>query len=78
MFLLQLLQFVFTQAEIIEFFELVTEQLVLCPLFVAGVGQPLQFLTRLAPALGGQLHLAGKVAGTGILVKQAAVGVGLE
>lgn len=45
-------------------------------LFVTGVGEALKFLAGLAPALCSQLYLSGKVGGAGILVEQAAVGVG--
>ncbi|MNH02020.1 hypothetical protein D3C79_612480 [compost metagenome] len=77
-FLLQLLQFVLAQAEVVQFFQLVAEQLVAGALLVARVGQALQLQAGLVPALGCKLYLAGQVDGTGILVKQAAVGVGLE
>ncbi|MND90537.1 hypothetical protein D3C80_826240 [compost metagenome] len=49
-FLFQELQFVLAQAKVVQFFELVAEQLVLRALLIAGIGQPLQFLAGLAPA----------------------------
>ncbi|MCY1313271.1 hypothetical protein D9M70_637770 [compost metagenome] len=78
MFLLQLLQFAFAEAEVFQFFELIAQQLMAGALLITGVGQAFQFLARLAPALGGELNLAGKVGGAGVLVEQAAVSVGLE
>ena len=77
-FLFQLLQLVFTQAEILQLFQLIAEQLVACALLVAGIRQAFEFLASLPPFLRGQLHLASQVAGTGIFVEQAAMGVGLE
>lgn len=47
-------------------------------LFVAGVGEAVQFLPGLAPALGGQLDLAGQVGSAGVFIEQATMGVGLE
>ena len=52
--------------------------LMACALFIAGVGQVLQLLPGLAPALCRELNLAGQVGGTGELVEQATVSVGLE
>lgn len=77
-FLFQLFQFVFAEGEVFQFFELVAEQLVARALLVAGVGQALQLLAGLAPALGSELYLAGEVGRASVLVEQAAVGVGLE
>ncbi|MCY1448556.1 hypothetical protein D9M71_652350 [compost metagenome] len=77
-FLFQELQFVLAQAKVVQFFELVAEQLVLRALLIAGIGQPLQFLAGLAPALGGELYLAGEVGGASVFVEQAAVGVGFQ
>ena len=78
MFLLQLFQFVFSQRECLQLFKLIAEQLMARALFVAGVGQVLKLLFGLAPALCRQLHLAGQVGGTGELVEQATMGIGLE
>ena len=78
MLLLQVLQLVFAQAQVVQFFELVAEQLVTGPLFVAGIGQALQFEPRLVPALGRHLHLPGQVDGPGVFVEQAPMGIGLE
>ncbi|MNM66582.1 hypothetical protein D3C81_780750 [compost metagenome] len=78
MFLLQLLQLVFAQAEVVQFLQLIAQQLMAGALLIAGVGQALQFQAGLVPALGRQLYLAGQVDGAGVLVEQAAVGVGLE
>ena len=78
MFLLQLLQLVFAQAEVVQFFQLVAQQLMAGALLIAGVGQALQLQTGLVPALGRQLYLAGQVDGTGVLVEQAPVRVGLQ
>ena len=47
-------------------------------LFVAGVGEAFQFLACLAPALGGQLNLPGKIGGAGVLIEQATVGIGFQ
>jgi len=76
--LLQVLQFVFTQAKVVQLFQLIAQQLVAGALLIAGVGQPFQLQARLVPALGRQLHLAGQVDGAGVLVEQAAVGVGFQ
>ncbi|MCY1459805.1 hypothetical protein D9M71_773090 [compost metagenome] len=78
MFLFQLLQLVVAEAKVFKLFKLVAEQLMASALLVAGVGQSLKLLVSLAPALGGQVHLAGKVRGAGVFVEQAAMGVGLE
>lgn len=47
-------------------------------LFVAGIAQALQLLAGLAPALGGQLHLARQLLAAGVFVQQAAVSIGFE
>ena len=78
MFLFQLLQLILTKAEVFQLLELVAEQLMPGALFIAGVGKMLQFLTRLAPALGGELYLTGQVGGAGVFVEQAAMGVGFQ
>ena len=75
MVLLQLRQLIVAEGQIVEFLKLVTEQLMTRALFVAGIGQALQLLTGLAPALGGQLHLARQLLAAGIFIQQAAVGV---
>lgn len=46
-FLLELLQLVFAQAQAFQLFKLIAEQLMTCALFVAGVGETLQLLSRL-------------------------------
>ena len=76
--LLQLFQLVVAQGQVLQLFQLVAEQLMTSALFVAAGRQALQFLARLAPALRGQLHLARQFLAAGILVEQAAVGVGFE
>ena len=73
--LLQLRQLIVAEGQIVKFLKLVTEQLMTRALFVAGIGQALQLLTGLAPALGGQLHLARQLLAAGIFIQQAAVGV---
>ncbi|MNE31463.1 hypothetical protein D3C80_1250330 [compost metagenome] len=77
-FLFQLLQLVFAEAEVFQFFELVAEQLMAGSLFVAGVGQAVEFMAGLSPALRRQLYLAGQVGGAGELVEQAAMSVGFQ
>jgi hypothetical protein len=57
-FLFELFQLGFAKAQAFEFFELIAEQLMARALFVAGVGESLQFQAGLAPALGGQENLA--------------------
>ena len=74
MFLFELFQLGFAKAQAFEFFELIAEQLMARALFVAGVGESLQFQAGLAPALGGQENLAGEVCGTGVFIEQARVG----
>ena len=74
--LFQLFQFVVAQGHF-QPFQLVAEQLMTGALLVAG-GQALQFLAGLAPALGGQLHLARQFLAAGVLVEQAAVVSGFE
>ncbi|MNN55347.1 hypothetical protein D3C81_1702190 [compost metagenome] len=77
-FLLQLLQLVITEAEVFQLFKLIAEQLMACALFVARIGEALQLLASLAPALGGELNLAGQVGSAGVLVQQAAVSIGFQ
>lgn len=74
----QLLEFVFAQGEVLQFLQLIAEKLVASPLFIPGIGQALQLLAGLAPVLGSQRYLAGQVGGAGVLVEQAAVGVGFQ
>lgn len=78
MFLLQLHQLVFAQAQVVQLFQLIAEQLVAGPLLVARIAQALELLAGLLPAAGCQLHLAGQVDGAGVFVQQATVGVGFQ
>jgi len=47
-------------------------------LLVTRVGEALQFLAGLAPALRGELHLTGQISSAGIFVEQAPVSVGFQ
>ncbi|MCY1426520.1 hypothetical protein D9M71_423420 [compost metagenome] len=76
--LFQFVQLAGAEGQVVQFLELVAEQLLAGALLVAVLRQALQLAAGLPPALGGQLHLAGQLAGAGIGVEQAAVGVGLE
>ena len=78
LFTFQLLQFTFLQAEVVQLFQLVAEQLQAGVLLITDIAGLLQGLFGLAAALGGQLYLAGQLAGVGVLIQQAAVSVGLE
>ncbi len=78
MFLFQLFQLGFAQAQAFELFELIAEQLVASALLVAGVGESLQLLARLSPALRGKLYLSGQIGGACVFVEQAAMGVGFQ
>ncbi len=76
--LFQLLQFMLAQRQIFQLFQLIAEQLMASALLVALAGDTLKFIARLLPALRGELHLARQLLAAGVLVEQAAVGVGLE
>ena len=77
-FFFQLLQFLLAQRQRFQLLELVAEQLVAGALFVAAAGHPFQLLAGLPPALRGEQYLTGQLAGAGIGIQQAAVGIGLE
>ena len=77
-FALELLQFVLAQRQVLQLFQLVAEQLVACALFVATVAQAFQGLSRLPPALGGQLDLSRQLLVAAVLIEQAPMGVGLQ
>jgi hypothetical protein len=68
-FLFQLLQLIFAEAKVFQFFELIAEQLMAGALLIAGIGKTFQFLAGLAPALGGQVYLTGKVRRTRVFIE---------
>ncbi|MNY25929.1 hypothetical protein D3C86_1597430 [compost metagenome] len=68
-FLLKLLQLVVAKAKVFQFFELIAEQLMAGALLIAGVGESLQFQAGLAPALGGEVNLAGQIGRAGIFIE---------
>ncbi|MCY1358144.1 hypothetical protein D9M69_446680 [compost metagenome] len=77
-FLFELLQLVLAEGQVLQFVQLVAEQLVAGALLVAGAGEAFQLLAGLPPALCRELDLAGEFAGTGEFVQQATMGVCLE
>ena len=76
-FLLQLVQFVVAQSQCLKLLELVAEQLVAGALFITAAAKSLQGLPGLPPALGGQLHLAGKILIAAVLIEQTPVRIEL-
>lgn len=78
MFLLKLFEFGFAKPQAFQFFKLIAEQLMASALLVAGIGESLQLLAGLAPALGGELYLAGEVGSAGIFIEQSTVRVGFQ
>ncbi|MCY1522118.1 hypothetical protein D9M68_569630 [compost metagenome] len=77
-FLLQLHQFAFAESQIVEFFKLIAEQLVTGALLVTLVGEALQLVPGLLPALCGQLYLACQFLTARVFIEQATVGFGFQ